>query len=153
MRRGDRVLGFICLALSLWLILESTKYDYVTRFTPGPGFLPFWLGILLGLLSLYLILDTFRRKKTQEEEKSRLPGKKVLLRVGLIIFFVAAFAFFMNSLGFVVTVFLSVALILLVLEGYGILKSLSYGIFFSFSIFLIFRYWLEVDLPKGFLGL
>ncbi|MDI7258883.1 MAG: tripartite tricarboxylate transporter TctB family protein [Thermodesulfobacteriota bacterium] len=152
MRKGDRVFGLICLGLSFWLILESRKFDYTTRYTAGPGFLPFWLGVCLGLLSLYLLFNTFARKGDKEDDKAVFPKKKSLLRVGLILLFIAAFAFFMNTLGFTLTVFLSVTLILFTLERYKIFKSIFYGIMFSGSVFLIFRYWLNVDLPKGWLG-
>ena len=137
MRKGDRVLGFICLGLSLWLILESTKYDYVTRFTPGPGFLPFWLGICLGLLSLYLIYDTFKRKASTREEAPRLPGKKSLWRVCLILLFTAGLALSMKILGFVLTVTIFAFLILIVLERYPFFKSTLYSAIMGGAVFVI----------------
>lgn len=152
MRRGDRVFALICLGLSLWLILESLQFDYTTEFTPGPGFEPFWLGVVLALLSLFLILDTFKRKGAREDEEKRLPGLKSLSRVGLILLITAGFAFSMVTLGFILTVFIFVSLILFVLEGVSIFKSIYYGIMFSGFIFLIFRYWMNVNLPKGWLG-
>lgn len=152
MRKGDRIFGLICLGLSFWLILESRKFDYSTRYTAGPGFLPFWLGVCLGLLSLYLLFNTFVRKGDKEDDKAVFPKKKPLLRVGLILLFIAAFTFFMSTLGFTLTVLVSVVLVLVTLEHYNIFKSIFYGIIFSGSVFLIFRYWLEVDLPKGWLG-
>ena len=76
MKKADRIFAFICLGLSGWLILESFKYDYMTTYTPGPGFHPFWLGICLGLLSLYLVYDTFRRREAKEEAKTRYAGEE-----------------------------------------------------------------------------
>ncbi|MFQ6079277.1 MAG: tripartite tricarboxylate transporter TctB family protein [Thermodesulfobacteriota bacterium] len=153
MRRGDRVFALICLGLSLWLILESLQFDYTTEFTPGPGFEPFWLGVVLASLSLFLILNTFKRKGAGEDEEKRLPGLKSLSRVGLILLIMAGFAFSMVTLGFILTVFIFVSLILFILEGVSIFKSIYYGIMFSGFIFLIFRYWMNVNLPKGWLGL
>ena len=153
MKKGDRIFAVIGLGLSLWMILESLKYDYLTTYTPGPGFHPFWLGICLALLSLILLFNTFLRKKSKEDKKSRMPGKKSLLRVGLILLFTASFALFMTRLGFVLTVAVFVFLILFVLERYSLLKSLLYGILMSGAVLLIFRVWLDVDIPKGWLGL
>jgi putative tricarboxylic transport membrane protein len=153
MRKGERIFGLIGLGLSCWLLWEASKFDYMTQFTPGPGFHPFWLGVCLGLLSFYLFIDTFRRKPSKEDEKVCLPGQKSLMRLALIMLATAAFAFFMTTLGFVLTTFIFVAFILAALEGYNPFKSIVYGAFFSGSIFFIFRYWLEVDLPRGFLGL
>lgn len=153
MKKGDRIFAFIGLGLSLWMILESLRFEYKTTYTPGPGFHPFWLGVCLALLSLSLLFNTFKQKARKGEEKSRLPGKKSLLRVGLILLFTAGFAFFMTALGFVLTVALFVFGILFALERYTLFKSLLYGILMSGAVLLIFRYWLNVELPKGLLGL
>ena len=152
MKRGDRIFALISLGLSFWLIIESFKFDYMTTYTPGPGFHPFWLGVCLGLLSLFLIFDTFRRKDRKGDQKKRLPGKKSLLRVALILLFTAGFALSMTTLGFVLTVTVFVFGILFLLERYTLFKSILYGVIMSGAVFLIFRYWLDVDLPKGWLG-
>ncbi len=153
MKKGDRIFALISLGLSFWMILESRKYDYLTTYTPGPGFHPFWLGICLGLLALFLIFDTFKREGSQEEKGTRLPGRKSLFRVGLILLFMAGFALSMTVLGLVLTVVIFVFLILFVLEGYTLFRSLLYGFAMSGTVFLIFRYWLDVALPKGWLGI
>lgn len=153
MRKEDRVSGLIGVGLSFWLIFEALKYDYMTRFAPGPGFLPFWLGVCLGLLCLYLIFDTFVRKESEEDKVKYLPGKQSLLRVGLILLYTGGFTFSLMSVGMLISVFLLTFLILFTLEGYKIFKSILFGIIFSGFVFLVFRYWLGVNLPKGWLGL
>ena len=152
MKKADRIFAIISLGLSAWLIQESFKYDYMTTYTPGPGFHPFWLGICLGVLSLFLIFDTVRREDTEEEKKSYLPGKKSLIRVGLILLITALLAFLMTPLGFVLSVFVFVVMILFILEKYNIFKSILYSALLSGVVFVVFRYWLEVDLPRGWLG-
>ena len=153
MKRADRIFAFIGLVLSCWLVFESLKFDYMTTYTPGPGFHPLWLGVCLGLLSLALMADTFRRRGNLKDEEKGLPGGKSLLRVGLILLFTAGFALSMTTLGFIPTVILFVFLVLFVLERYSLFKSILYSGIMSGAIFLIFRYWLNVALPKGWLGL
>jgi len=153
MRKGDRVFAVFCMGLSIWLILEARQFDYLSEFGPGPGFEPFWLGIFLAILSVSLLVSTFRKPFEAEYEKSRLPGWKSLGRVGLILLIIAGFALCLNTFGLILTVFLFVAIILYTLEGIGILKSMFYGIVFSGSVFLIFSYWMGINFPKGFLGI
>lgn len=154
MKRADRIFAFICFGLSCWLIIESFNYDYMTDYTPGPGFHPFWLGVCLGLLSLFLLFDTIRRKDSKEEAKeTKLPAGKALLRLGLILLITAGLALFMMNIGFVLAAFVFIVLILIVLEKYTIFKGVLYSALLSGALFLIFRYWLNVDLPKGWWGL
>ncbi len=153
MRRADRVFAVICMGLSAWLILESRKYDYMTTFTPGPGFHPFWLGIILGLLSLGLLCDTFRRGRGTHDKEGRLLEKGAVLRAGLILIVTTGLALAMTKIGFTLASFLFVVVVLRVLEKYGIFKSVAYGVAVSGALYLIFRAWLNVDLPRGWLGL
>ena len=152
MREGERGFGLIGLGLSFWLIIEANKFDYRMRYTPGPGFLPFWLGVSLGILSLYLVVHPFFQKDRKEPTAPILPGWKTLLRIGLILLFFSGFILLMTALGFTLTVFVSVALILFLLEAYGLVRSIIYGILYSGLFFLIFRYWMGVDLPGGWVG-
>jgi putative tricarboxylic transport membrane protein len=153
MKKGDITFSVICMGLSLWLILESQKFAYASKFGIGPGFFPFWLGIVLAAFSLFKFIASLREKYDAEDLKRRLPGWESLGRLGLIMLIMAGFALFMNSLGFILTVCLFVSVILFVLEGDSVLKSIFYGVMFSAAIFLVFRYWLDVDLPKGLLGI
>ena len=72
--------------------------------------------------------------------------------MGLIVLITAVLAFLMTRLGFVLSAFVFIALILFILEKFKIFKSILYSAMLSGVIFLVFRYWLEVDLPRGWLG-
>lgn len=153
MRKADRIFGVIGLGLSLWCYLESRQFHYLTDFTPGPGFLPFWVGVILAILSCYLLYDTFRRKPSKEDETSILPARRALYRVGFIFLTLFGVLIIMPLLGFPITVCLFVAVILLSLERYSIPKSIGYGVAYAAVTWLIFEYFLKMDLPKGFLGI
>jgi putative tricarboxylic transport membrane protein len=153
MKKGDITFSVICMGLSLWLILESQKFAYASKFGIGPGFFPFWLGIVLAGFSLFKFVASLTEKYDADDLKPRLPRLGSLGRLSLIMLIMAGFALAMNGLGFILTVFLFVSIILFILEGDSILKSIFYGVMFSAAIFLVFRYWLEVDLPRGLLGI
>jgi putative tricarboxylic transport membrane protein len=153
MRKGDGIFALICMGLSLWLILGALQLDYKSGFTPGPGFTPFWLGVFLAVIALFLLIDVLRGKDYEKEQKSQLPGRHALFRVGLIMVMMAALAYIMNYIGFILAVCLFVTATLFVLEGVRFLKSLYYGLMFSGSIFFVFRYLMNVDLPRGWVGL
>jgi putative tricarboxylic transport membrane protein len=153
MRKADRIYGVIGLGLSLWCYLESTKFTYMTQFTPGPGFMPFWVGVVLAVLSCYLIIDSFVRKGGKKDNAKLLPEKHALYRVGIIMLMLFGVKFSMNLLGFPLTLALFTTAILLFLEHYSVLKSVGYGIAYSAVTWFVFQYILSMGFPKGFLGI
>lgn len=153
MRRADRIFGVVGLGLSLWCYLESTKFTYMARFTPGPGFMPFWVAVALALLSCYLIYDSFKRAPSKRDEKKILPHGRALTRVALILLLLFGVKFSMNLLGFPLTLAVFAAAILAVLERYSLAKSVGYGIAYAAVTWFIFEYLLAMGFPKGFLGI
>ena len=153
MRRADRIFGVIGLGISLWCYLESRQFRYMTDFTPGPGFMPFWVGVILAILSCWLLYDTFRRTPSEQDQKSILPAKHALYRVGIIFLMLFGVLIFMPFLGFPLTIALFVAAILKFLERYSILKSIGYGVVYAAVTWIIFEYFMEMGFPTGFLGI
>jgi putative tricarboxylic transport membrane protein len=153
MKKADRIYGVIGLGLALWSYLESTRLQYMTEFTPGPGFFPFWVGVVLALLSIYLIIDTYIRKPSEKDNKKILPPKHMLYRVGFIMLMLVIVRYTMSFLGFPLTLALFAAVILLILEHYSVLKSLCLGIAYAGVTWFIFEYMLSMGFPKGFLGI
>ena len=153
MKKADRIFGIIGLGLALWCYLESTRLDYRTEFTPGPGFMPFWVGVVLALLSCYLILDSFLRKPGPKDDAKLLPGKHALYRVGGIMLLLFGAKFAMNYLGFPLTLFLFTTAILWLLERYSIIKSASYAAAYAAVTWFVFSYVLSMGFPKGFPGI
>lgn len=153
MRKADRIYGVIGLGLALWCYIESRKFDYMTEFTPGPGFMPFWVGVVLALLSFYLIVDSFVRKSGKKDNAKLLPEKHALYRVGAIMLMLVGVRFSMNFLGFPLTIALFTAAILLLLEHYSILKSVGYGVAYAAVTWFVFQFILSMGFPKGILGI
>lgn len=153
MRRADRIFGVIGLGLSLWCYLESTKFTYLERFTPGPGFMPFWVAVTLTILSGYLIYNSFTRAPSRKDDTKLLPEKHALYRVGTIMLMLFGVKFSMSFLGLPLTLAVFTAAILWILEKYSIVKSLCYGTAYAAVTWFIFQYVLAMGFPKGILGI
>jgi putative tricarboxylic transport membrane protein len=153
MKKADRIFGVIGLGLSLWCYLESTRLTYKTEFTPGPGFMPFWVGVVLALLSCYLLFDSFIRKPSGKDDAKLLPATHALLRVGAILLSLVIATAVMSYLGFPLTLVLLTMAILRFLERYSIVKSVGYGIAYAAVTWFMFEYILSMGFPKGFLGI
>jgi hypothetical protein len=153
MRRADRIFGIIGLGLALWAYLESRRFHYMSEFTPGPGFFPFWVAVSLALLSAYLIYSTFKRAPSTQDEKKILPQRHALIRVSAILLLLIAATGAMKLLGFLLTLVVFTTAILTILERYSVLKSLAYGIAYAAVTWFIFEYLMTMGFPKGFLGI
>ncbi|MBP1774381.1 MAG: hypothetical protein H6Q86_387 [candidate division NC10 bacterium] len=153
MRKADRIFGVIGLGIALWSFLESRKFHYMAQFTPGPGFFPFWVAVTLGLLSAYLLFNTFKRKPSATDHKKILPETHMLLRVAAILGLLALATGLMKLLGFPLTLALFTAAVLSFLERYSLVKSIAYGIAYAAVTWFIFEYMMTMGFPKGFLGI
>lgn len=154
MNKSNRVFAIVCLGMSLWLVLESSNYHYTVKYTPGPGFFPFWLGVVLALFSIALLIETVRKKGTRDpKEPSRQLEWQALCRIGAITLLTVVFAVLMSSpLGFALSAALFIAVILCSLERVTVVKSVITGLIMSGCVYLVFEYWMEIGLPAGFLG-
>lgn len=152
MNTGNRVFSIICVGISIWLILESFRFNYMVKYTPGPGFMPFWIGLVLLIFAIAQFIETFKKRGGKEDRARRLPAKHSMYRLGLIMLITAGMALLMNSLGFTLAVILFVSTILYFMENINIIRSIITGVIFGACTFLVFQYWLELSLPTGLWG-
>jgi uncharacterized membrane protein len=105
-----------------WVALGAfvSAYAYVKlgigKFSaPGPGLMPFILGLLFGFLALYkLVINIFRHgepeEKPKEEEEADQQGT-VYKKVILVVVALFAYAILIEPLGFLPTTFLTMTLL------------------------------------------
>jgi len=61
MRIANRIVSFLIILSGLFLTFQSSKLDYMVDGTPGPGFMPYWLGISIALVALIPAVKTFTK--------------------------------------------------------------------------------------------
>lgn len=59
MRTANRVASILIILFAFVIIHQSLQFDYMVEGTPGPGFLPLWLGIIIALVALIPLIRTF----------------------------------------------------------------------------------------------
>ena len=152
--RSDLLGGFIWFILCMGVCLGSIKLRIGTLHSPGPGFISFLSGILLGLLGLALMFSPFLKGlKKGDNGKAKAISTKVNWRKLLWTFLaLGGYVLLFQPIGFVLSTFLfffSVLysfvkpqkwLIPLVISGFAAL--LGYFVFYTC---------LGVELPKGIL--
>lgn len=116
---------------------------------PGPGFLPFGLSIVLILLSLVLILSHWKNIKSPTPFWPQRAWLRPLLGVAILVFY----ALVIVKLGFILTTFIFLVIWMGVIERLRWRTIITISLGTTVALYLIFRWFLEVPLPLGFLRL
>lgn len=131
--------------------LWSLKYGFGSLSEPGVGFITFFAGAILALLSLLLFFSSFREKEKPaglRELWAGLDVKKVLYVLLLLVFYTVL----LRPAGFPLCTFLLLFLLFRVKGSYGIWTTLFASFFVTAVSYLVFQVWLQVQLPRGLLG-
>ena len=142
--------GILLLILSVAAIVGSRDLVYKVEFSPGAGFFPFWLGVSLLILSLILLTKNTVLTSSAKEENP-LPGKEALLRILSILGSLLVGILLFERIGFLITMFVFVAFLLIVLEKYRWYSGILISLAMVFAVYGIFKIWLNVPLPLGLL--
>jgi putative tricarboxylic transport membrane protein len=139
----DLISGLFWLAIAIFFSIEGFMHLKLgTLHQPGPGFFPFWGGVVLGLLSLVLLLNSLKNK--DRLSLSGLKSSKLLLATGAIL----AYLLLLETLGFVTITFLFLFL-LFRMEYKGWVFSAVFALVGAGSSYALFQLWLKTQLPAG----
>ena len=154
MKKDEAIVGAVILLFGGATVLLSLKMPIGTFRMAGTGMFPLFLGILLMFLScIFLLKLLYQDKKTtvKRDSVAEVRGSPIQL----ILFFgtmVLATAFF-NQLGYPLASFLLMVVLLRILG----MKRWTFNIILSFvtalGSYLLFVQWLNIPLPKGWIGI
>jgi putative tricarboxylic transport membrane protein len=149
MRRAYIIANLVWLALAGAICAESIRLKVGSFHMPGPAFLPFFAGALLGILSLISLVQTWKEKAKQEPGPwSGTPFVKLALLLGVLFVYTAL----LEVLGFILGTFLLLLFLFRVVEPVGWKTVILVTVFTMGGTYLLFGILIESTLPKGFLG-
>jgi putative tricarboxylic transport membrane protein len=151
MGRADRISGVFWLCFAVLMIIQSYRLGLGTLHKPGPGFLFFWVNIILAIMSLVVLIRAWAGKK-QEGPQHAIFGRQNLSKIIFVMVSLFLYALFMEAVGFLPITLLLFIYLLGIIEK----KKWYYTLFVSIVVtaisYLIFETWLQSQLPKGLLG-
>lgn len=154
MKRYELISSLAWLFVGLAFLAGSRAFDLGNLSEPGPGFFPLLMSVCLISFSLIHFFGSLRK----DESSDLSPGERFWPRMGymarvlLIIFLLLMYVFAMNSLGFVLTTFLFMVVLLRCIEPRRVHAVLLFSGLITGTAYAVFDLWLRVNLPKGFLG-
>ena len=150
MAKADRISGIPWLLFSIFVIVESYRMGLGTLHQPGPGFLYFWAGIVLGIMSLVILIRAWVVEKAVVPEIARFKGESIL-KVAFVLISVFLYAFLMERLGFILVTLLLFIFLLGIVERRGWLFTAFTSVVVTAIAYWIFEIWLRSQLPRGLL--
>lgn len=152
MRRADIAGGLIFVAVGMVIAWQAIPLGYWTHMGPGPGFVPLWSGVAIGLGGLLLFIQSLRSKEPREEGENggKMPGipRSVLVVAAFTI--LAAFA--MDIVGFSLSMFLFLATLIGLSRRHRLSVVIGVAAAVTGAFFLVFEWGLQVPLPRGVIG-
>jgi hypothetical protein len=147
----DRVTGAILLAVALvWIVLVYTTIDPAEGTEAGPRAFPLFFGVLLAVLSVVLLVQTFLSEPVDDaaEEEQRTPGEfvAVVMTIGSL----AVYGMLLQPLGFIVsTAIVAAAMMIVVLRITSPLTVAAMSLGLSLGCYIVFGKLLGTYLPPG----
>ncbi len=152
MKRGDLIPALVWMALGIAVVIASYSLKLGSLHTPGPGLMPFLLGIALLLCSLPVLIRSLQMimRKSKQRSGSIWSGvnfKKLIVVVASLI----GYAVVLEKFGYVTTAFFVLVILFKTVESqrWSIVLVLSF--LSVISTYLLFVVILNVQLPSGML--
>ena len=139
----DRVSGLFWLAVALFAAAQGLSLGLGSLHRPGPGFFPFWGGVVLGLLSILLVVRSPARD-APGAARVRPDTAKPVGAAGAIL----GYLLLLEVLGFVPVTFLFL-LLLFRLERRSWTFSAASAAAGAVGSYGLFQLWLKTQLPTG----
>jgi putative tricarboxylic transport membrane protein len=143
MKRGWQAAVAVLLVVFAFFAFESLRLSLGDALGPGPGFFPFWLSVVGGLLAVVLLIQVGRGLADFETDTLKFELRPVALVLGGLIVATAL----LEALGFRIAMLL---LLVYLLVALGVRNWVVIGAFAfagSFGVFHVFTGLLKVQLP------
>ena len=146
MNRRDLISGIFWLGFGAVFTIGGLQQGLVRQGIPGPGSLPFVVGlILIGLSSVIFVqaLSSAPSSQTKFFPRADSPSRLALALLALFIY-----GFFLKPAGFVLTTFVFLVFVLRWIGREKWISVLSFSILTAVFSYLLFTA-LQVELPRG----
>lgn len=146
--RVDAISAVFWFALSGAVCYGASLLGLGSVSEPGSGFILFWSGVILALLSLVV----FARSALTGGDKAHDFGAIRWPKVFFVLAVLVLYGLSLERLGFVLATFLLLSFLLSLSDEArwpAVLVAASGGALGSFALFDL---WLHIRLPRGFLG-
>ena len=145
--RLETFFDFFLLFLGLVISIISWGYGFGSLRQPGPGLYPFFVGAAIAIFSVFLLISELR-SATSKPVLDKERAKTLILMTATFCLWILV----MPVLGYVPVTLVATFSFCKVMKLEGWRKPLAVSGGTALFIYLLFDYWLYIDLPRGILG-
>ena len=158
-RRADQIGGVLLLVFSILYTLEARKLPsrgmnalFFDTGSPGPNFMPYWLGVVMALLALALIVAGTLKPFEPKGEEEALPGPAGWKRLAIVAGSFLLYLLLVPLLGFSLCTLGLLTVLMLVPDRQPIAVVLGVPIGMTLLLSWVFLRLLQVPLPTNAFG-
>lgn len=145
--RLETFFDFVLLVLGIAIVVVSLGYGFGSLARPGPGLYPAVIGAAIAVSALFVLISDLRPASVIPGLDAHGARTLVLMTATFCLWIVA-----MPLLGYVVVTLLAAIAFCKIMKLEGWWKPLAVSGGTALFIYLLFDYWMYVDLPRGILG-
>ncbi len=149
MRKIDIYTSLFFMLLATAVCISTFKLSLYGQRGPGPGFMGFYTGVTLFILSFYLFIkNMFFPRDKAVKGAALINWKQNLLIIGMLFFYVLT----LERLGFIIAIFLLISVLFAVSKTMKWYVIIVVSLSIAFASFSIFSVMLGIQLPFGMLS-
>lgn len=137
----------LLLAIGIAIAVVSWGYGFGTLQQPGPGLYPFFVGAAVALFAVCLLVT-----QSRSGAAGASPDKPAAKTLALMTLTFGLWIVAMPLLGYVLVTLLAAYAFCKIMRLEGWRKPLAVSAGTALFIYVLFDYWLYIDLPRGLLG-
>ena len=141
----DRGAAAVLLVFGLIALEEARRLRFGSLARPGPGFFPVILAAAFSLVCVGLLVAALRAHDAGPPPAGQLGWPKILAAMGALF----VYAFLLEPIGFVAATFALLLFFFRVVERQRWLPALAGSLVTACVTYLVFKVWLNVQLPAG----
>ncbi len=149
---AQRLGSLFWLAMGLISIYGSLLLGLGNMREPGSGFLSFLAGCFICIMAVVVLGQSFIQGQEGRAKLASLWEGVNWRRPMIITVLVLGFVLFLEKLGFILSSFLLLFILLKSVEKFSWSKAILIPVLTMGCTYLIFDFFLKATLPKGFLG-
>jgi len=148
MANRDFISSVIWFGIALLFCAGALRYKLMHLGAYGPGFYPFIMGCVLVVLSVALMILSYRKR----EESSAGAARKSIRKIIFVLIAVFGYGLVLPYAGFFLTTFILVLFLLRCIEPVRWAPVVFFAIITTVACYALFIRWLGVQMPRGILN-